>query len=271
MSKRDIPLPDKLSYYLLKSVNKAIRDYQMIADGDRVAVAVSGGKDSLTLLRLLELRLRSSLENYEIVAIHVAASAEGERSLADARSGVLERYLAAAGLEWAIEPANVDAPGDCFRCSYLRRKAILSTAWRLRCNKVALGHHADDAAQTTLLNLFFQGKVETLLPRRSFFDGKLTLVRPLIYVPEKEIVRFARAVGFPILESDCLTCGKSQRHRMRNLIRSIEKDYPKVRINLLRAGLPGAVQRANVDGHDADADSQNATAERDTLETMEGR
>jgi tRNA(Ile)-lysidine synthase TilS/MesJ len=237
VGKRDIPLPDKLAYYLLKSVNKAIREYRMVDTGDRVAVAVSGGKDSLTLLKLLQVRRQSCGQRYEIVAIHITGGGEGSPYSGTAQRQQLERYLQDAGQEYVIEQADPESPQDCFRCSYLRRKAILRTAWRLRCNKVALGHHSDDAAETTLLNLLFQGKVETLSPCRSYGDGKLQLVRPLIYVPEKDITRFAKASGFPAMEPTCSLGHSSQRHRIKGLLRSLEKEYPKIRINLLRAGL----------------------------------
>jgi tRNA 2-thiocytidine biosynthesis protein TtcA len=237
VGKRDIPLADKLAYYLLKSVNKAVRDYRMLDTGDRVAVAVSGGKDSLTLLKLLQVRRQTCGQSYEIVAIHVTGREEGPPYSGAVQRQQLEGYLQSTGQEYVIEQADPESPQDCFRCSYLRRKAILQTAWRLRCNKVALGHHSDDAAETTLLNLLFQGKIETLSPCRSYADGKLLLVRPLFYVPEKEITRFARASNFPVMEPTCSLCHTSQRQRIKGLLRSLEKDYPRIRINLLRAGL----------------------------------
>jgi len=238
VSKRDIALTDKLAYYLLKSVNKAIRDYEMIADGDRIAVAVSGGKDSLTLLHLLRLRQRSALEKYETVAVHVVMLKSDGMSCAelDVRSA-LEAYFDSQRQACTFETVDVGEQADCFRCSYLRRKAMFVAAQRLGCNKVALGHHADDAAQTTLLNLIFHGKVETLSPKRLFFDGQFVLIRPMIYVPEKEIARFARASAFPLEAARCPRSMTSRRMSVKNAIRALEQEYPKVKINLFRAGL----------------------------------
>jgi tRNA 2-thiocytidine biosynthesis protein TtcA len=238
MSKREIPLKDKLAYYLLKSVNKAIRDYGMVADGDRIAVGVSGGKDSLALTHLLRLRQESTPEGYQIVAVHVdQRKVDGTSCAGPAVGDALRAYFEACGQAFAVESVEMEEASGCFRCSYLRRKALFTAARRLGCNKVALGHHADDAAQTTLLNLAFHGRVETLQPVRSFFDGRLVLIRPMIYVPEKDILRLARAGAFPVVASPCVHGMTSQRVLAKEIIRLLEREYPKVKINLFRAGL----------------------------------
>nr|MBC7244335.1 hypothetical protein [Chloroflexota bacterium] len=236
MGKCDLSLKDRLAYYLLKGMNKAIRDYQMIADGDRIAVAVSGGKDSLTLLYLLLLRQQSALERYETIAVHVRMhKADGAPCTEVDPRDALERVD--VHLE-TLEVVDVGVrPNDCFRCAYLRRKAIFEAAQRLGCNKVAFGHHADDAAQTTLLNLVFHGRVETLYPKRPFFGGQFTLIRPMIYLPEKRIMRFAQACAFPLQATSCAHSLDSRRALMKDLIRMLEQEYPKVKINLFRAGL----------------------------------
>lgn len=246
MSKRNPPAPDKLAYYLLKSVNKAIRDYGMIADGDRIAVAVSGGKDSLALLHLLNLRRQSAIENYETVAIHVSMSkGDAAPCTEEEQRNALAAYLQSAGQAHAFEFLEVADQPDCFRCSHLRRQALFQAAWRLGCNKLALGHHADDAAETTLLNLIFHGRVETLLPKRSFFDGQFVLIRPLIYVPEKRLARLAQACAFPVMDASCPHHITSRRQWVKDLLRTLEQEYPKVRINLFRAGLPPGNPSAN--------------------------
>ena len=239
MSKRDISAPDRLAYYLLKSTNKAIRDYEMIADGDRIAVAVSGGKDSLALLHLLQLRQPSAAERYEIVAVHVVLGQADKSSCTqtDGRNALVT-YLRSTGQEHVIELVEVAGQPDCFRCSHLRRRALFQAARRLGCNKLALGHHADDAAETTLLNLIFHGRVETLSPTRSFFNGQFTLIRPLIYVPERRLARLAQACAFPVMAASCPHHLTSRRQWVKDLIRTLEQEYPKVKINLFRAGLP---------------------------------
>jgi len=233
-------LAKRLAYYLLKGMNKAVRDYQMIADGDRIAVAVSGGKDSWTLLCLLHLRRAIVPERYEIVAVHVAIrAAEG---VACTEWDAQNVYLAASGLDGAtlpVEVVDIGVQPGCFRCSHQRRKALFAAAERTGCNKVALGHHADDAAQTTLLNLIFHGRVETLRPKRFFFAGRLVLIRPMIYLQEKEIARFAQACAFPQALVRCPHRQSSRRTMVKDMIRALEKEYPKVKINLFRAGLQG--------------------------------
>lgn len=240
MGKRNIALCDRLAFYLLKSVNKAIHDYHMLTNGDRVAVGVSGGKDSLALLDLLRLRQRSSVEKYELVAVHVVLhTPDGASCAGTATRAALEARWAAEGQECAFETVQVEEQPDCFRCSYLRRRALFVAAQRLGCHRLALGHHADDAAQTTLLNLAFHGRVETLCPRREFFGGQFVLIRPLIYVPEKELVRYARAWALPVQSNACPRVRTSRRALVKGILHELEREDPRVRINLFRAGLRG--------------------------------
>jgi len=234
-------MSDKLTYYLLKKVNKAIRDHDLIADGDRVTAAVSGGKDSLSLLRLLCVRQRSARERYEVVAVHVIPAADAPCG-AGGDTSALEAWFQSEGVEYAFVPME-EASGQpgrenqspCFHCAWRRRKTLFLAAERLGCNKVAFGHHADDVAQTTLLNLFYQGRLETMRPRVEFFEGKLTVIRPLAYVPEKELVRFAAACDFPSAPAPCVATETSQRTLMAQILRTVEETYPKVKINLWRA------------------------------------
>jgi len=257
LSKRGVPPDEKLGYYLLKTVNRAVRDYQMIADGDRIAVAVSGGKDSLSLLRLLRMRQRTVRETYQLVAVSVMLQPPPLPPAGADMHSALEGYFRAEGYEHSLERVESDQRLRCFRCSHLRRRALAEAAQRLGCNKIALGHHADDAAQTTLLNLLFHGRVETLHPRRPLFDGRFTLIRPLIYLPEKAIERFALACAFPPDLSSCAQRETSRRTLVRNLIRALEKEYPKVKINLFRAGLSQQVLEARAGSADeVDAEAQ---------------
>ena len=146
MSKRNVALKDKLAYYLLKNVNEAIRDYEMIADGDRIAVAVSGGKDSLTLLHLLRFRQHSVPEKYTTVAVHVVTPQSDRMSGPESETRTeLEAYFRSLEQDCTFETLDVEERASCFRCSYLRRKALFVAAQRTGCNKVALGHHSDDA------------------------------------------------------------------------------------------------------------------------------
>lgn len=229
---------DRLAYWLLKDVNKAIRDYAMIADGDRVAVAVSGGKDSLSLLRLLDLRQRQVPERYELAAIHVIGDARGPQT--PCHQPLLD-WLAANSYRYQVVraylPAKEALPLACHRCTWNRRRTLFEAAKQLSCNVVALGHHADDLAQTTLLNLLFHGVVETMAPRRGYFNGALRLIRPLCYVPEKELRRFAQATEFPPPPERCPRSHESQRQVTAGLLRQAQQYNRRARVNLLRAGL----------------------------------
>jgi tRNA 2-thiocytidine biosynthesis protein TtcA len=220
---------------LLKKVNKAVREYDLIGDGDRIVVAVSGGGDSLSLLQLLQKRQRSVPEKVDLIAVHIYDDAgPDERLHTD-----LEAWFQASGVEYTFEPLQVPAdeprPLSCFRCAWHRRKALFLTADRLNCSKVAFGHHADDVAETALLNLFYSGRLESIEPRVEFFGGKITVIRPLVYVPKKELIRFAQASGFPPPPPPCPNSLTSRRARMQDILQELESDHRGARSNLLRA------------------------------------
>lgn len=233
-----IAAADRLAYWLLKDVNRAIRDYAMLQDGDRVAVALSGGKDSLSLLRLLDVRRRAAPERYDLCAIHVIGDARGPAT--PVHQPLLD-WLTASGVEHLVAPLYLAAdealPLGCQRCTWNRRRTLFEAAQQLGCNVVAFGHHADDLAQTTLLNLFTGGRVETMAPRRDYFDGALRLIRPLCHTQESELRRFARACDFPPPPADCPASSGSRRRQAADLLRQAERDFPHAGVNLLRAGL----------------------------------
>ena len=191
------------AYFILKNLGAAVREFDMIREDDRIAVAVSGGKDSLGLLRLLQAYRRSAGVRFELAAIHVLGDATGVIAL----HPPLGEWLAAQDVPQRIVmpdlAADDEPPLTCQRCTWLRRKALFQAADDLGCNVVAFAHHADDAAQTTLLNLLYGGDVRTLAPCADYFDGRFRLIRPLIYVPESELTRFARASGFPAPPPAC--------------------------------------------------------------------
>lgn len=229
------PASERLTFFLLKNVNKAIREFNMLADGDRVAVAVSGGKDSRSLLHLLCARQRSVREQYHLIALHVETDVPGYPHLRP----VLEPWFREMGVDYAFVPLALPPdepmPLDCFRCSRNRRKALFFKARELGCNKLAFGHHADDALQTTLLNLFYTGRLETMAPRLPFFDGQISLIRPLIYLEERQLDQLARALAFPLDEEPCPLSRTSKRAWIKEWLRHAGRDYRRIRRNLWRA------------------------------------
>lgn len=225
--------PDRIAFFLLKEVTRAVGEFELIANGDKVAVAVSGGKDSRALLELL-LRHRARVPfHYDLLALHVVGTSAG---LPD-RHPDLEPWFQRLGVEYHFPPLELPPdeplPLDCFRCSWNRRKALFITAHELGCQKLALGHHADDAAVTTLMNLMFSGRLETMAPRVEFFDGAITVIRPLIYLPEKELVRYAQAADYPEL-TPCPFGQDSKRGKIEGFLRQLGREQEQVRTNLWR-------------------------------------
>jgi tRNA 2-thiocytidine biosynthesis protein TtcA len=226
---------DRIAFFLLKPVARACKEFDLLAEGDRVAVAISGGKDSRVLLELL-LRYRQQAGlSYELVALHVIGTSAGFPDLRPE----LEPWFQELGVEHCFAPLELPPeehlPLDCFRCAWNRRKALFTAAVETGCNKLAFGHHADDAAATTLMNLMFGGRLETMEPSLGFFDGRVTLVRPLIYVPEKKLARYGRARGFSDQASPCPQGLVSKRAQIKALLRQFGRDQKQIRANLWRA------------------------------------
>jgi tRNA 2-thiocytidine biosynthesis protein TtcA len=227
-------------YFLLKEVNRAIRDHRMIREDDRIAVAVSGGKDSLSLLTLLRMRQQCIPQSYEIVAVHVRGDARGPDCPPNpGLIGWLKRHEYEY-LEVALDLSpDEHLPLSCQRCAWNRRKTIFQAADDLGCGVVALGHHADDLAQTVLLNLFYGGRLETMAPTAEYF-GRFRLVRPLAFIPEKDIAYYSRACEFPPSPTECPRSRDSHRVLVAEILRLFRKDTHKVRTNLIRAALRAA-------------------------------
>ena len=227
--------PGSVARYLLKPINRAVWEYGLIADGDRIAVGVSGGKDSRTLLDLL-VRGVDIPGGYEVVAIHVDGS---DVDLPDLRP-TLEPWFRALNVAYDIVPLRVPddepLPLTCFRCAWHRRKALFNAAEEQDCNKVALGHHADDAAVTTLMNVLYHRRLESMEPSMDFFEGELTLIRPLILAEEIDIRRYARACGWSLSDDpSCPQAETTRRAKIEAFFRSFDKrEYEQMRTNLWR-------------------------------------
>lgn len=220
----------KLEKRLCREVGRAITDFNMIEEGDRVMVCMSGGKDSYTLLDiLLKLQKRAPVK-FDIVAVNLDQKQPGFPE------HVLPDYLKSIGVEYHIENQDTysvvkrvvpEGKTTCGLCSRLRRAILYSVADRLRCTKVALGHHRDDIVQTLMLNMFYGGRMKGMPPKLVSDDGKHVVIRPLCYVPEKDTRRWAEYRQFPIIP--CNLCGSQdglQRVVVGEMLREWDKKYP---------------------------------------------
>ncbi len=233
-------LEDSLFRKIKKLTGQAIGDFNLIAEGDRIAVGVSGGKDSYTLLHILEHLRRRSPIKFELVAVNVDAGFPGYRT------EVVEAHLREHGFPTHMESSEAYAiieakrrPGTsyCSFCARLRRGILYSLADRLGCNKIALGHHLDDFIETLLLNQFYVGTLKAMSPSLLADNGRHTVIRPLVYVEESQIIEFTRRNGFPVVCCACPVCGivDQKRQRMKQLVKELAKDNPHLRSSMISA------------------------------------
>lgn len=221
---------------ICKKVGKTIYDFNLIENNDRVLVGLSGGKDSLVLLETLADRKKHIPASFELFAIHVTAINVGYR----ADTEYLADYCETIGVPLYLEEVEVDfnrktEKQPCFICSWARRKKIFNKAKEINCNKIALGHHFDDAIKTMLMNLIYHGSYSSLPQMLSMFDGRAQLIRPLLMVPEKELALYASLCGFREYEKTCPYENLTKRNEMENLLQYLEKMNKDVRKNLFRA------------------------------------
>ena len=217
-------------FYISKRVGRAIIDYQMLSDGDKIAVAVSGGKDSLTLLRVLADRQKFVPIKYKLLAVHIDLGYP--RSYAKP----LEKYFKEIKVNYHIEKVKIKTKDiSCFWCSWNRRKALFEVADRFGYNKVALGHHKDDIIETILMNLFFHGEISAMSPKQELFKGKITIIRPLAYVEEDMIRRFVKSAGFMHQKCACPNSITSNRTKIAELIKGLKKVCPDIKTNIFRS------------------------------------
>ena len=212
-------------------MRKGITEYKMIKDGDKIAVGVSGGKDSVTLLKLLAEYRRFSPEKYDLIAISVDLDFTGAKTDFNA----LKRFCDELSVPYTVEKTDIGKivfdlrkeSNPCALCSKMRKGALYGVAVKNGCNKVALGHHSDDLTDTFLLSLFYEGRLSTFSPKSYLDRTGLTLIRPLIFAKEADIVSYAK--DLPVVKSPCPANKNTKREYVKNVLRDISKEIPNVR------------------------------------------
>ncbi len=229
----------KLERRLLRATSEAVRDFDLVRDGDRILVAVSGGKDSYTLLHLL-MRLRERAPvRFELVAVNLDQGQPGFPA------HVLEGHFRAVGVPYRMLRKDTfsivkrlvpDGKTTCSVCSRLRRGILYNAAVEMGCSKIALGHHRDDLVETLLMSALYAGALKSMPPRLRSDDGRNVVIRPMCYAAEEDIAAFAAAMRFPVVPCDL--CGSQpnlRRRRVKELLSDLSRENRAVKGNLLHA------------------------------------
>lgn len=231
---------------VLSYVRRAVDDYDMIRAGDRVAVGISGGKDSLTLLAGLAAMRRFYKHPYEVVAITVDMGFENGSDFEEIRALCRELDVPYHVVKTDIYDIIFNVRKEkspCALCSKMRRGVLHNTAVDLGCNVVALGHHHDDVIDTFMLNLFYEGRIGCFQPVSDLSRTGLRIIRPLLYMPEKDVVYFTNKNKLPVYRAPCPADGYTQRTEVSRLLADLEQKSPGLRHRIF-----GAIQRGCVDG-----------------------
>jgi tRNA(Ile)-lysidine synthase TilS/MesJ len=216
---------------MLSVLRKGITKYNLIQDGDKIAVGVSGGKDSVTLLKLLAEYKRFSPEKFDLIAISVDLNFKDNKT----DFAPINSLCKELGVEYFIEKTDIGQivfdvrkeTNPCALCSKMRKGALNSLAKEKGCNKVALGHHADDMTDTFLLSLFYEGRLSTFAPKSYLDKTDLTLIRPMIMIKEADIISYSK--NLPVVKSCCPANTVTKREYVKTLVKDIGKTIPAVR------------------------------------------
>ena len=227
----------KIGSKINSKIGKAINDYNLIEEGDKILLAVSGGKDSLTMLTMLKKIQSWAPVKFSLVAAHIISDfnrLNGNNNID------LEKIFNENDIEVIykdIKVLDAEEKTNCFWCSWNRRKALFEIADESGCNKVALGHHKDDIAETMLMNLLYNGEISAINPRQELFKGKVVIIRPLCYVEEAQIIQYADEMGFSSVTCNCAFGDTSKRKYVKDFLNETERLTPRVNIksNIVRS------------------------------------
>ncbi len=235
-----MPYRSDLEARVAKKTTKAIVDYDMIADGDRIMVGLSGGKDSWALLKVLDVLRQRAPISFSLVAVNV------DSGYKEFKHALIARTCEERGWEYRIEHTDIGElieemldvdQTPCSLCARFRRGVLYRIAAEVGATKIALGHHADDFIETLLLNLFFAGSLKAMPAKLVSDDGAHVVIRPLVYVGEEEARQYTKECQLPIIGCCCPACGDLglQRQRAKRLIMELETEHPGVRQSMLKA------------------------------------
>ena len=230
---------------LLSYTRRAVDDYSMINEGDKIAVGVSAGKDSLALLCALSQLRRFYPKKFELIAITVDMGFDGMDF------SPIKNFCEDLNVEYHVVPTQISKiifdvrkeSNPCSLCAKMRRGALHTAAKELGCNKVALGHHFDDVVETFMLNLFYEGRLGCFQPVTYLSRIDLHVIRPLIYMPEKDVRYFANKVELPVISSPCPADKATEREEMKQLLHTLERENKGLRYRIF-----GALCRGEIDG-----------------------
>ncbi|MFH1217890.1 MAG: ATP-binding protein [Pseudomonadota bacterium] len=219
-------------------IGKAMHNYQMLDDGDRVMVAVSGGLDSLVLSAVLKEWQKKAPIRYQLIGVHLDMGFP-EGSVASAT----ERQLQKLGVDFVIEKttfgpdalAEKSGKSGCFYCARNRRTRLFNLAREKECNKLALGHHKEDIIETFFLNLFYSGNLSTMVPRQPLFNGNLNVIRPLAYLNKEQVKSLAHLFGITAAENPCPLAGRSKREKIRTILQELYGKDAQLESNIFAA------------------------------------
>ena len=217
-------LPPKIN----KKIGQAMGDFRMLADGDQVLLAVSGGVDSLVLAWVLHKWQKKAPIDYVLHPVHIDMGIWEQRMGGDDPAQLIKQQMENIGLSLHVEQSLPlqEEKRSCYTCSTLRRKQLFDLASRLKCNKVAFGHHKDDLIETLFINMFYSGNISTMVPSQSLFGGDLTLIRPLAYVEKKEVMDVAAQAGLSPVANLCPLAGDTRREEVQKIAQTIYEQIP---------------------------------------------
>ena len=223
---------------ILGDIRKADQDYHLIDDGDRIAVGVSGGKDSMVLLTALHMYSKFADRNFEVVGIHIKLgfpNMDFSEVVAFCRQQGITFYQYDSQV-YEILKRNPDKEGNikCSLCSKFKKATVIDAAKKLNCTKVAFGHHSDDAVETLLMNAIHGGKLATFLPKMYMSRTDTTFIRPLVYSYESDILSALERNQIPFVKSTCPNDGYTERQAMKDMLQEFYRSYPMAQKNFIR-------------------------------------